>query len=64
MLERGFALVRDEQGELVDGAARARALAALELEFHDGRVQTVVARGGARSARPAAAPAGEQGRLL
>ena len=64
VLERGFALVRDERGELVDGAAKARALAALELEFHDGRVQTVVARGGARSARPAATPAGEQGRLL
>jgi exodeoxyribonuclease VII large subunit len=62
VLERGFALVRDEQGQLVDGAARARTQAALELEFHDGRVQTMVARG-SRSAR-AAAPAGEQGRLL
>ncbi len=62
MLERGFALVRDEQGQLVDGAARARTQAALELEFHDGRVPTVVARG-PRSARPAA-PGVEQGRLL
>ncbi len=62
VLERGFALVRDEQGQLVDGAARARTLAALELEFHDGRVPTVVARG-SRSARPAA-PAAAQGRLL
>jgi exodeoxyribonuclease VII large subunit len=64
VLERGFALVRDERGELVDGAVKARALAALELEFHDGRVQTMVARGGTRPARPAVAPAGEQGRLL
>jgi exodeoxyribonuclease VII large subunit len=62
VLERGFALVRDEQGQLVDGAARARTQAALELEFHDGRVTTVVARG-PRSARPAA-PGVEQGRLL
>jgi exodeoxyribonuclease VII large subunit len=64
VLERGFALVRDERGQLVDGAAKARALAALELEFHDGRVQTVVARAGARPPRPAMAPGGDQGRLL
>ena len=62
VLERGFALVRDERGQLVDGAARARAQTALELEFHDGRVPTVVARG-PRAGRPAP-PAGEQGRLL
>jgi exodeoxyribonuclease VII large subunit len=41
VLARGFALVRDEQGRLVDSAARARKQAALELEFHDGRVQTM-----------------------
>jgi exodeoxyribonuclease VII large subunit len=62
VLERGFALVRDERGQLVDGAARARTRTTLELEFHDGKVQTAVARG-PRSARPAA-PAVEQGRLL
>ncbi len=62
VLERGFALVRDEQGRLVDGAARARSLAALELEFHDGRVRAAVAPG-PRLPRPAP-PAGEQGRLL
>ena len=45
VLARGFALVRDEQAQLVDSAARARTQAALELEFRDGKVQTVVARG-------------------
>ena len=65
VLERGFALVRDEQGGLVSSAARARSQVALELEFGDGKVQTVVAPGSraARTARPAAA-AGAQGRLL
>ncbi len=38
VLARGFALVRDEAGRLVDSAARARAAAGLEIEFHDGRV--------------------------
>jgi exodeoxyribonuclease VII large subunit len=61
VLERGFALVRDDQGRLVDGAARAQSQTVLELEFHDGKVRTVVART-SRSSRPAA-PA-EQGRLL
>jgi exodeoxyribonuclease VII large subunit len=63
VLARGFALVRDEQAQLVDSAARARTQTALELEFRDGKVQTVVARG-SRAARPAAASAGGQGRLL
>jgi exodeoxyribonuclease VII large subunit len=62
VLERGFALVRDEQGQLVDGAAQALRQATLELEFHDGKVKTVVARS-ARSSRPTA-PAVGQGRLL
>jgi exodeoxyribonuclease VII large subunit len=61
VLERGFALVRDDQGRLVDGVVRAQSQTVLELEFHDGKVRTVVART-SRSSRPAA-PA-EQGRLL
>jgi exodeoxyribonuclease VII large subunit len=61
VLQRGFALVRDDHGQLVDGAAKARGQPILELEFHDGRVRTAVVRGG-RASRPAA-PA-EQGRLL
>ncbi len=62
VLERGFALVRDEHGQLVEGAERARTRSALELEFHDGRVQAVLARG-LRTGRPAG-PADTQGRLL
>ena len=57
-----FRMVRDEQAQLVDSAARARTKAALELEFQDGKVQTVVARG-SRGPRPAVATGG-QGRLL
>jgi hypothetical protein len=49
----------------VPSAARARAEAALEVQFHDGRVPTLVARGGgpkqARADRPSA---GDQRRLL
>ena len=56
MLERGFALVRDEQGQLVASAARARSQVALELEFRDGRVQTVVAPARARRGPPARRP--------
>jgi exodeoxyribonuclease VII large subunit len=62
VLARGFALVRDEDGQLVDGAAKALSHTALELEFHDGRVKAAVVRG-PRASRPAA-PAVEQGRLL
>jgi exodeoxyribonuclease VII large subunit len=62
VLARGFALVRDERGRLVDSAARARAHAALELEFHDGRVQTLRS-GGRGPGRPQRAD-GEQKRLL
>jgi exodeoxyribonuclease VII large subunit len=65
VLARGFALVRDEAGRLVPSAARARAEAALEIQFRDGRVPTLVARGGTpRSARADRAAAGEQRRLL
>jgi exodeoxyribonuclease VII large subunit len=62
VLARGFALVRDERGRLVDSAVRARACTALELEFHDGRVPTL--RSGARpSSRPSTTD-DQQERLL
>ena len=65
VLARGFALVRDGDGRLIPSAARARAETALEIQFHDGRVPTLVARsGGAKPARPASRPLGEQRRLL
>ncbi|HMM07609.1 MAG TPA: exodeoxyribonuclease VII large subunit [Paracoccus solventivorans] len=46
-LRRGFAIVRGPEGQLLTSAAAAASAAALELEFHDGRVP----------ARPAAEPA-------
>jgi exodeoxyribonuclease VII large subunit len=60
VLARGFALVRDERGALVPSAASARTCAALEIEFHDGRVAT------RRAGRPASRPAADdpQKRLL
>jgi exodeoxyribonuclease VII large subunit len=65
VLARGFALVRDERGQLVPSASRARAETALEIQFHDGRVPTLVARGGAsKQARAAPRPPSEQRRLL
>jgi exodeoxyribonuclease VII large subunit len=65
VLARGFALVRDEAGRLVPSAARARAETALEIQFHDGRVPTLVARGGTPKPSRAEAPAdGAQRRLL
>jgi exodeoxyribonuclease VII large subunit len=65
VLARGFALVRDGDGRPIPSAARARAETALEIQFHDGRVPTVVVRSGAaKPARPASRPSGEQRRLL
>ena len=65
MLARGFALVRDERGQLVPSAARALTEVALEIQFRDGRVPTLVARSGApRQARPGPRPPGDQRRLL
>src|SRR5690606_27480440 len=37
-LKRGFAIVRGPEGQLLTSAAAAASAAALELEFHDGRV--------------------------
>jgi exodeoxyribonuclease VII large subunit len=65
VLARGFALVRDERGELVGSALRARGETALEIQFHDGRVPTLVARGGASKQARAGPPGpGAQRRLL
>ena len=64
VLARGFALVRDGDGRLIPSAARARVETALEIQFHDGRVPTLVARSGGAKPRPAARPLGEQRRLL
>ena len=62
VLARGFALVRDERGQLVDSAARARVCAALELEFHDGRI--TARRGGSRPSSRQPPADDQQERLL
>ncbi|HEY4279828.1 MAG TPA: exodeoxyribonuclease VII large subunit [Conexibacter sp.] len=41
-LERGYALVQDDAGELVTSAEQARASGTVELRFHDGRVRADV----------------------
>ncbi|HZA65516.1 MAG TPA: exodeoxyribonuclease VII large subunit, partial [Geminicoccaceae bacterium] len=65
VLARGFALVRDQYDRLVPSATRARTETALEIQFHDGRVSILVARGGApKQARPGPRPLGDQRRLL
>ena len=60
VLERGFAIVRDEAGEVLTAAGRARGAAVLEVEFADGRVRTRPER--AAPARRGPKP--EQGTLL
>ncbi len=47
VLKRGFALVRDEQGQPVRAAAQVASGAALEIEFADGRIAATA--GGAAS---------------
>ena len=65
VLARGFALVRDDRGQLVASAMRARGETALEIQFHDGRVPTLVVRGGAaKQGRAGAPPPSAQRRLL
>jgi exodeoxyribonuclease VII large subunit len=64
VLARGFALVRDGEGRPIPSAARARAETALEIQFHDGRVPALVARGSGPKPRPAARPPDDQRRLL
>jgi exodeoxyribonuclease VII large subunit len=64
VLERGFALVRDEQDRLVRDADTARRRTALLLEFKDGRVRTLVAERPAKRGAPAGADGPGQGRLL
>jgi exodeoxyribonuclease VII large subunit len=65
VLARGFALVRDQYDRLVASATHARAETALEIQFHDGRVSILVARGSApRQPRPGPRPLGDQRRLL
>ena len=64
VLERGFALVYAGDGTLLRRAEAARRARRLEIEFHDGRVRTVVADSSGPGA-PRRGPADEpQGSLL
>jgi exodeoxyribonuclease VII large subunit len=64
LLARGYVVVRDASGGVVTEAASVRPNAALELEFHDGKVGVVAAGGGtgggsrraARTTRPRRQP--------
>ncbi len=64
VLERGFALISDVDGEPVRSAAAVPSGAVLDIEFHDGHV-TAVSGGAAAPRRRRRAPDdGSQGRLL
>jgi exodeoxyribonuclease VII large subunit len=52
VLARGYALVRDEAGDLVRGVAGANPGQALSVQVSDGRFSAVVAGGGDTAARP------------
>ena len=62
MLRRGYVMVLDGAGHVVDEAAKVRPNAALELEFYDGKVG-VIAGGSRRPVRRSAPPIG-QGNLF
>jgi exodeoxyribonuclease VII large subunit len=71
VLERGFALVRDQDGHPVLAAADLRAGDTLAIDFRDGRIGARVTDGASTAPRPAPAPrrrdsggGGEQGSLL
>ena len=70
VLNRGFALVRDQDGHPVMTAAETRAGDTIAIEFADGRIGARVTEGAARAPRAAAPPrrrdggSGNQGSLL
>lgn len=69
VLERGFALVRDQDGHPVLAAANLRAGDTLAIDFSDGRIGARVTDGASPAPRPAPAPRrrddkGGQGSLL
>lgn len=57
VLERGFALVRDDLGKPVRAAVETRVGKAVSIEFHDGAVDAIIGRGG----RPAGPPGRKDG---
>ena len=57
VLQRGFALVRDQDGHPVLAAADTRAGDTLSIEFADGKIGARVTEGVGAATRPAAPPA-------
>jgi exodeoxyribonuclease VII large subunit len=65
VLERGYAIVRDAQGQVVTQAQGRQPGEALELQMRDGRVGVTVGHGAARPPARRPQPKGQdQGRLL
>jgi exodeoxyribonuclease VII large subunit len=70
VLQRGFALVRDQDGHPVLAAAATRAGDTISIEFADGKIGARVTDGAATAPRPATSPrrrdggSGNQGSLL
>jgi exodeoxyribonuclease VII large subunit len=46
ILERGFALVTDQEDQRITSAADAKAGTPVTVEFHDGKVDAIVGHGG------------------
>jgi exodeoxyribonuclease VII large subunit len=63
LLARGYVVVRDRAGEVLTRAGRVAAGMALELEFHDGRVDAVAGKKRRPAGRHSPAPE-NQGRLF
>jgi exodeoxyribonuclease VII large subunit len=65
VLQRGFALVRDADGQPVKLAAAVRPGDEVSIQFADGKVAAIAASGETpRTRKPAPAPAGGQGSLF
>ena len=64
LLARGYVVVRDRLGEVLTRAARVSSGMALELEFHDGRVDAVAGKKRRRAARQQSSLPEGQGRLF
>jgi exodeoxyribonuclease VII large subunit len=62
VLARGYAIVRDAAGAVLTGAAAARGLPLVEIEFADGRLRAAPERRTGRRGEPPSDP--EQGSLL
>jgi exodeoxyribonuclease VII large subunit len=57
VLDRGFALVRDEHGQPLHAAANINSGQRLNIEFADGRVGAIADGDGTPAVKPKAAPA-------